>query len=128
MTKVYRYEFESEFESLEIYDGPYTVDTNAPGMDDINTLQDEICNSHSSTKSPNHPGAYIDMPNFSCNHYCACLSIKELTDWFKGYNTRLKKLGFSLVEYEVKNYIESKSNRQCAFDCDDIINRTVLNI
>lgn len=74
----------------------------------------------------NHPSSYEDFPAFSSDQFIACKSIKSLKQWFKGYNPNLKKTGFKIVKYKVKNYQESLSGLQVSFLKTDVIKKRKL--
>lgn len=77
-----------------------------------------------------HPGAMSDM-GFSFvwdTRLCACESPDKLYEWFGKFHMRreISACGFKLIKYVVKELTYSKSGKQCAFEKEDVISRTIL--
>ena len=124
MAIVYRYEIECEREDNVF--GAYTATECFTGekLESYLYLRREMVSQHSDDA---HPCIREDLAMFEYGvHYCACLTIKSLKDWFKGFNISLKRLGFKLVEVEVAEIFETESGLQVAYKLEDIINKKVL--
>lgn len=121
MFKVYRYEYRSD---KPIGDGVYmckhTLGFNNP---EYIKLLHYMCVKHSGNT---HPTITTDLDNFTTDLYCGCTTIKQLKNWFKGYNTALKGFGFNIVEYTVKSYEVGSSGLQCAFKQSWVKDRKVI--
>ena len=88
--------------------------------------KDKLTNKHQSDK---HPGINRDTDfNMEDGSLSACKSVKDLRNWFKGYNTKIINDNFNLVKYTVSKIVETKSGKQVAFNPKHIIHREVINI
>ena len=117
--KVYRYETKKTKEL------PYNCLLNVIKDNSVPSL---LCDVH--MDSPDHQSWSNDGLTFAINnggYRSACNSIKELQDWFRGFNNRLLEIGFVLVEYSVTEKIDGYSKRQCIFHIDNVMGSKIVN-
>jgi len=116
--KVYRYEEQFGGE------GPYTCRMDRT-MD--YTVCEAISEKHCNT---GRPSIRIDGLDFAANSgdefRTACNSLKELKNWFKGFNKWLLESGFILVEYTVSKKFDGDSKMQCVFHKTAIIEKKII--
>jgi hypothetical protein len=128
---VYRYELN---QTIDTYDGvvenpgPYTANrggTDIFGDDNEEKyieMYDEMCRKHSGSS---HPTRGEDRLGYD-DIFCACPTLKDLKNWFKGFNKPLIDIGFNLVEYRVKTFVMGVSGKQCGFRREDVIGKKIL--
>lgn len=97
--------------------GPYGYFTE---HDDISKVADTLANTHNSTNG--HPGPYQDgLGDYvASDTVFGCPSYDITRQWFWGFLTRLRRVGFVASEYEVPaHYVRrGKSQRQLLFNID----------
>lgn len=76
---------------------------------------------HESHNDVAHPDIHSDiLPAYfrSESHWCACLSVKDLGEWFEGFDEKLSAASFFIQAYEVdaSDVFVGNSGRQVAFD------------
>ena len=117
--KVYRYEVET---SLGYHPGPYTAHRIFGRTSGYFELCSKMIPAHGKGY---HPSIRIDINNFD-GHFCACQSPEQLRQWFKGYNTPLKRLGFKIYEYTLSKQIKGKSGLQIGFKQEWVISKILI--
>lgn len=58
---------------------------------------------------------------------CACPTEKLLKNWFRGFNSRLRKDGVDMYEIKVKEMVTGKSGYQVFFRDEDVISKTKIS-
>lgn len=123
MAKIYRYEQYCDLK-MEVR-GPYNAHTkDREKAFKLRDLATKLMKKHT---DDTHPSMRIDLlVEWDFSYFCACDSLKNLKNWFKGYNTKLIKLGYNLVEVEVKRTYKTKSKKQVCFKLKDVISKKII--
>jgi hypothetical protein len=129
--KVYRYEIDETINTwggtLE-NPGPYTANRGGTGIfgDDKEgkyiEMYEKMCRKHSGSSHPTRGEDNLGGDDI----FCACPTLKDLRQWFKGFNKTLIDVGFQLVEYRVKTYVMGVSGKQCGFRREDVIGKKIF--
>jgi hypothetical protein len=114
---VYRYQ-------LPNGEGPYRCD-----VYNLSRKLDEMGDAHNDDEHPgwqDYPSAWDTKHN---DYRAACTSVHQLRQWFRGYNSALKRAGFNVVEVEVSDEAVEigRSGKQCRFHEDRVIRYKILN-
>jgi len=118
LSKVYRYE--------NPIDGMGTYNCGLDGVD-LSLFKEKLLKNHSKRKDrPTLELDSLDFALFVDEFKTGCNSLKELKEWFKGYNKKLIKAGLVIVEYVVENKIDGKSKKQCVFHINAIISKKII--
>lgn len=131
MKKVYRYELDEVVNSFggEIENpGPYTAQRGGTGIFGDKEgmyieLYESMCRKHNRSS---HPTKGEDNIGFDEDIFCACPSLEQLKNWFKGYNRKLIDIGFNLVEYRVKTFVMGDSGKQVGFKREHVVGKKIL--
>jgi hypothetical protein len=81
-----------------------------------------------------HPGLVEDfcdpriIKKDILSYYFACPTLDSLLEWFLGFLDGLLEIGFTVVEYVVKEALVGLSGLQVVFREDDIISSKVIDL
>jgi hypothetical protein len=93
--------------------GPYKRELMANNIDCLR-LSSTLCNAHSNME---HPGILFDtMFAVKESQVCGFESLQQLNRWFKGFGKALRKAGYVVKVYKVKEYVKTLSGLQIAFE------------
>jgi|SRR6478735_6765030 len=73
------------------------------------------------------PTPFMDIKEFTKNHYCAFRNLNRFKDWFNKFELEdLYKVGFRVYSIKVKDYLSG--NYQYGFKKEDIISKNEINL
>ena len=123
MKTIYRLEAKNKFKT-KVGEGPYTNN-----IDDSKVMYftDIVLNAHNHGDS--HPSIEEDFSLYDIpsNNHCACETLEDLKNWFRGYMAHAKRVGFGIAEYKVIDYIVSESGKQVIFNKYNVISKKFIS-
>ena len=133
MKEVYRLEHKSIKldKTLDAYASPYHIQeaiSENGYTDKYGFIVAKLIKKHATL---DRPGWFADFKKNELAQVCvftlsACPTLNALKDWFSCCYDDLLELGFVIRKYTVKEYILSKSKKQCIFQDFNIIKKQVI--